>query len=832
MTVLAVITVAAAQGQSPRELFERARLLEKANPASAEVMKLYEQVAATAKGDRALTAQALLGLARAQERAAKPEARATYERVVGEYADQVTAATTARTALTTLPSAPGAPATSRPVGRFLRGEAITASAVAPDGKSAVLAVQIGGGPATTYSLVRRDLQTGADRTLTRLRNAAQSVRFAPGGRYVAVVILSSTAETIQEELVVVDVDASVLSPIVLPGITLARADFAKFEATDNPWMVRLAWSPDGEALAYVVPGPAPRSFDCRLLNVATRETRSLGVSVEAKPDFRWSSQGVLAIHVTEGSTGTDVIRLITPASNQTRVIPVPKGPDFSTWLGQWTESGSIAIVQDRPAAAPEKGRASVFLLNLETGQLTATCAGNGPYRMEGKPVFWINRGGGPDQCLQITRDGKSQIIWKSASKKLIVRDVQTGVDRNLTIGSGEEDYGILTPDHRAIVFVSDRDGEWGLYAAPLTTVPSENPVLLTKLDDLPRSLDLQWTTDGMVAAWTVLRRNIWRLEVDREKGRATGSAERLTQESPQNFIPSISPNGRQIAYYSIRGARNGLAVMNADGSGERFVREFQFVSPTFPPKPAWRTNDEVIVAAPLLGDLSGPIEISTVDIRSGVATKRIPRLMTNGFDGEYLVKTDEVVYAWKEDSAVAGVQAAGWTELRATSLANGDTRTLVRFGAADGRITSLRLSPDGHRVAYLLVKDPGNRNSGEFGVLSLQDGSRRVLASNRSVTAGAGIVAWSPDGRFIHYNQGVPRVFDTAAGVSQDAPAAGQASWPLAAPGQAVDWMAGAGSWSPDGSFIVVTQSDGGEEVRQWHGLTIAAITQRSPIRR
>ena len=818
MIGLAAVSVAIGAGQSAREVFERARLLDKTSPESAEVMKLYEQAAALAKGDRALAAQALLGLARAQERAGKAEARATYERVAGEYADQTAAAGEARTALKSIGQSD--------VDRYMRGDAITARAIAPDGKSAVLAVQVGGGQRTTYALVQRSLQTGADRTLSALTNAARSVRFAPGGRYVAATVFVSSADPVREELAIVDLNASKLPPLVLPSVTIARADAPKLEAFDNPWMVRLAWSPDGAYLAYLVPGSKPGSFECRLLTTATRATKSLGVMVEAKPDFRWSSQGVLAIHVTEAAKGTDVLQLITPATNHTRTVELPKGPDFSTWLGQWTDNGAIAIVQDRPGSAPEKGRASVFLMNVTSGQLTATCAGNGPYRLEGKPIFWINRGGGPDQCLQITREGRSQIIWKSSSKRLIVRDIPTGVDRNLTVGSGEEDYGILTPDHRAVVFASDRNGHWGLYAAPLTSAPSDNPALLTELTELPRSLDLQWTDDGMVAAWSVLRRNIWRVDMDRNTGRAIGPAERLTQESPQNFIPVVSPDSRLIAYYAIRGARNGLAVMNADGSGERFMYEFQTVSATFPPKVAWRSNDEVIVATPVAGDGS-VVSISTVDVRSGVATVRIPRLATNFFDGDYLVKTDEIVYPGNGNPpGFIRNGPGGWTELRATSIATGNTRTLFRVDEADGRLTHFRVSPDGQRVAYQVLKSPSPANSATLIVLTVQDGSKRVLATNRGNTFP--IVAWSPDGRFLFVSHnGDPHVIDTAVAVGQDARLPGLWSWPLAAPDQVGDWMVGTGSWAPNGSFVVLAQSAGGEELRQWHGLN-AIITQQS----
>jgi hypothetical protein len=131
----------------------------------------------------------------------------------------------------------------------------------------------------------------------------------------------------------------------------------------------------------------------------------------------------------------------------------------------------------------------------------------------------------------------------------------------------------------------------------------------------------------------------------------------------------------------------------------------------------------------------------------------------------------------------------------------------------------------------MLLREPAPANSGELGVLLLQDGSRQVLATNRNLTLP--IVTWSPDGRLLLYGQsGMPRVLNTAAPIKEGGAAAAQESWPLADPGQVGDWMIGTGSWAPDGSFIVLSQSDAGEELRQWHGLTAAAIAQMSRPRR
>jgi hypothetical protein len=53
------------------------------------------------------------------------------------------------------------------------------------------------------------------------------------------------------------------------------------------------------------------------------------------------------------------------------------------------------------------------------------------------------------------------------------------------------------------------------------------------------------------------------------------------------------------------------------------------------------------------------------------------------------------------------------------------------------------------------------------------------------------------------------------------------ASWPvLTPPDQVPDWMPGSGSWSPNGLFIVLSQSSLRGEWRQWHGVTAETVVK------
>src|SRR5262245_17043543 len=90
VTIIALaITGALAQQQNPRQLFERARMLDESNQNLAEAIKLYSQVVKQAQEQRALAARAQLRVGLLYERLGrKAEAQRAFQAVVNQYADQ------------------------------------------------------------------------------------------------------------------------------------------------------------------------------------------------------------------------------------------------------------------------------------------------------------------------------------------------------------------------------------------------------------------------------------------------------------------------------------------------------------------------------------------------------------------------------------------------------------------------------------------------------------------------------------------------------------------------------------------------------------------------
>ena len=123
----------------------------------------------------------------------------------------------------------------------------------------------------------------------------------------------------------------------------------------------------------------------------------------------------------------------------------------------------------------------------------------------------------------------------------------------------------------------------------------------------------------------------------------------------------------------------------------------------------------------------------------------------------------------------------------------------------------LLASPDGRRLAYLLGYDtPTGRFDAELGVVTVGTSERKVLLKTTSPREAAinSPMAWSPDGRLLLYSRyAQPRVFNVE--TLQNWPLVQDAHQPQPNTDLANSLQrwgpTGEASWSPDGSFIVLT---------------------------
>jgi Tol biopolymer transport system component len=163
-----------------------------------------EKVAANPAAGRPVVATALLHLGRSYEKLGRPDARAAYERVTREFADQTAVAAEARNRLATLPAARAADTglmTQQVWAHdFLDGRP------SPDGRFIPWIDYPGGVDSGGGNLMLHDLTTGLDRQITRGSSTsfAESPFFTTDGRQVLYAWYERTVDEYQFRIANVD----------------------------------------------------------------------------------------------------------------------------------------------------------------------------------------------------------------------------------------------------------------------------------------------------------------------------------------------------------------------------------------------------------------------------------------------------------------------------------------------------------------------------------------------------------------------------------------------------------------------------------------------------
>ena len=145
--------------------------------------------------------------------------------------------------------------------------------------------------------------------------------------------------------------------------------------------------------------------------------------------------------------------------------------------------------------------------------------------------------------------------------------------RPLSADTGQQIDPAFSPDGSRIVFVSNRDGNPEIYAMD---ADGSNVARLTndpQLDGHP-----VFTPDGQSILFQSQRAG-GKLQIFSMNADGTG-VKQLTQDSV-NLAPSISPDGRTIAYVSLRNKNYDIWLMARDGSNQR----------QFTKSPQWRESE-------------------------------------------------------------------------------------------------------------------------------------------------------------------------------------------------------------------------------------------------
>jgi Tol biopolymer transport system component/DNA-binding winged helix-turn-helix (wHTH) protein len=228
------------------------------------------------------------------------------------------------------------------------------------------------------------------------------------------------------------------------------------------------------------------------------------------------------------------------------------------------------------------------------------------------------------------------------------------------------------------------DAKTGKLRAPRTMIP---------IPGVPGVRGLSLSADGtrLAFAGLALDSQIWSLSIAAD-GSAGGAANAITTgTSRRNSLPVLSPDGKKIAYMSIRqGELPNVWVMDADGANAIQLTSDE----TADHKPAWFSDSRRVAYLTKRGKVGG---LWSVDVQT---------------------RREELVFDF----------AGAWRDP----------------ALAEGRLAEFQLSPSIARIAFSLMTPPSGRRA--LYVATIKPFEPRAVGSPAIST---GYPAWSPDERML-----------------------------------------------------------------------------------
>ncbi len=200
---------------------------------------------------------------------------------------------------------------------------------------------------------------------------------------------------------------------------------------------------------------------------------------------------------------------------------------------------------------------------------------------DGRPEIYIMNADGSEQKNLSHNPGDLVPVWSPDGTKIAfhrnpeiyVMNADGSEQKNLTNNPAHDQYPSWSPDGKKIAFASDRDGTNGIY---VMNADGQDIRRLTYsgigffVSSFP-----SWSPNGKRIAFHSYRDRNHEIYVMNADG---SEQKRLTNNRPYNDHPFWSPDGKKIAFIAVRDGnaaqmtpdqRREIYVMNADGSEQK-----------------------------------------------------------------------------------------------------------------------------------------------------------------------------------------------------------------------------------------------------------------------
>jgi Tol biopolymer transport system component len=529
MAFIVVLCAAAPSAQSPRDLFERARMLEESNTRLADAAALYAQVAAdTSDRHLAATAQFRIGLLH-ERLGRKEEAIKAFAAVTRLHADQREIADRARARLAHLsPTSPGSPSST--VARLVWGEkgVDTQGAVSPDGQS-LSYVEHGSG-----QLMVRNLATGQSIRLTRRdptgseEAIAMTSRFSADGRQIAFAWSAGN------------------SNVELRVAQAARPGSRRIYSEPDTFIDPFGWSPDGSRIFAIL---QRGDGAIQIASVPTAGGRPTAIKTfdwrwpapSVSPDGRWLAY---SIRPSDGGMTEDLFLLAVDGSRETVLVRHPANDATPIWT---PDGAGVVFVSDR------SGTQDAWYIPVADGQPTG-------------PAVLVKQNVGHGSPLGFARDGRLFFGILKQSTDIYIGTIDQASSRAQAGRSAISDRFVGTnygpdwsPDGTRLLYTSQRGTGGGRSIIVRSLLDDSQTEVVPKVQYFHRP---RWFRDGksFVAEGRPLTGRGGLLSID-----PSGDINVLVRGGGQ---PAWSPDGRTLFHSRLEAPATRVLVARDMATGE------------------------------------------------------------------------------------------------------------------------------------------------------------------------------------------------------------------------------------------------------------------------
>ncbi len=532
------------------------------------------------------------------------------------------------------------------------------------------------------------------------------------------------------------------------------------------------WSPDGEEIAYFsMRGNQYGLWRVPYFGGAPTLIRTVTAG-DAKPRY-WSKSGMLYYEAKQNLFALDLksgetSQLTSFDSAQTTAYSLAISPDEKqiVYIAAEGEQYGLWTMPARGGAARQVVKSPAEIRNTvwhsDSRRILYSALVDGIFQIfvtdtDGSPSAQITFGDTDSLALDVAADG-AKILYGSSKEESDVWGVNIakGEEFALTSDINSELWPCVAPDNKTVAFSSVKNLSQGdkLFSGAILIKPTDSDAPPTQL--VADGYIPSWSPDGKQVAFMRLvggAYNIWAINA------LGGEARQLTNGGVLSVQTSVlpynrtqtcdfgwSPDSSRIVYGSKKTGAPNLWLVSADGANDAQLTNNRDAS-TFLYSPMWSTDGKSIAYTSMPSKAidgkfiyrAGVVDVETKTARAVFQAENFFRLLGWSEDKSGLILA--II-----NSSPKGVPMAEISIVE-IAVASGEQHSLAKLQSA--YLYNIHLSADGRMLAYAAQQD-GKDN---LWLMPARGGAAKKLTANNNARIYFSSLAWSPDGRAIYFGK-------------------------------------------------------------------------------